>query len=59
MTAYASVMHRLLSGHDLALGDAEDCMEMLLVGMAARSDDAAERVSNFEDRIRQYGGYNV
>ena len=32
MTAYASVMHRLLGGHDLTRSDAEDCMEMLLVG---------------------------
>lgn len=32
MTAYASVMHRLLGGHDLSRTDAEDCMEMLLVG---------------------------
>ena len=42
-----------------SLNSAFLAVEMLLVGMAARSDDAAERVSSFEDRIRQYGGYNV
>ena len=31
--------------------------EMLLAAMAARSDSAADRVSDFEARIGQFGGY--
>jgi len=40
-----------------SLNSAFFAAEMLLVGMAARSDSAAERVTAFEDRIRQFGGY--
>lgn len=40
-----------------SLNSAFFAAEMLLVGMAARSDTAAERLSAFEDRIQQFGGY--
>ncbi|KZX98883.1 MULTISPECIES: MurR/RpiR family transcriptional regulator [unclassified Sulfitobacter] len=40
-----------------SLNSAFFAAEMLLVGMAARSDSAAERVTAFEDRIQQFGGY--
>lgn len=32
-------------------------VELLLVGMAARSEGAADNVANFETRIREFGGY--
>ncbi|MBT8411583.1 MAG: SIS domain-containing protein, partial [Octadecabacter sp.] len=40
-----------------SLNSAFFAAEMLLVGMAARSDSAAERVTTFESRIQQFGGY--
>lgn len=40
-----------------SLNSAFFAAEMLLVGMAARSDSAAERVTAFEDRIKRFGGY--
>lgn len=40
-----------------SLNSAFLAVEMLLVGMAARSDGAAERVAAFEARIQQFGGY--
>lgn len=40
-----------------SLNSAFFAAEMLLVGMAARSDSAAERVTTFEGRIQQFGGY--
>lgn len=40
-----------------SLNSAFLAVEMLLVGMAARSDGAADRVTAFEDRIRASGGY--
>ena len=40
-----------------SLNSAFLAVEMLLVGMAARSEGAADRVAAFEDRIREYGGY--
>jgi hypothetical protein len=33
-------------------------IEMLLVGMAARSETAADNLSAFEKRIGKYGGYS-
>ncbi|MCX7567898.1 MurR/RpiR family transcriptional regulator [Sulfitobacter sp. F26169L] len=40
-----------------SLNSAFLAVEMLLVGMAAQSDGAAENVTAFEERIRKYGGY--
>jgi DNA-binding MurR/RpiR family transcriptional regulator len=40
-----------------SLNSALLAVEMLLVGMAARSDGTAEKVAAFEARIRQFGGY--
>ena len=40
-----------------SLNSAFMAVEMLLVGMAARSDGAAEKVTTFENRVRQFGGY--
>ncbi|WP_262386663.1 hypothetical protein ROLI_041230 [Roseobacter fucihabitans] len=41
----------------LSLNSALLAVEILLVGMAARSNEAAEEVSAFENRVRQFGGY--
>jgi len=41
-----------------SLNSTFSAVEMLLVGMAARSDHAAQRVADFEGRIRQFGGYS-
>jgi DNA-binding MurR/RpiR family transcriptional regulator len=40
-----------------SLNSAFLAVEMLLVGMAARSDGAAEKVAAFEARVRRFGGY--
>lgn len=40
-----------------SLASAFQMAELLLVGMAARSEGAPERVASFEARIREFGGY--